>query len=186
MYDYIIVGSGLSGATFAHLAKEAGKKCLVIDKREHIGGNCYTKNIEGINVHVYGPHIFHTSSDRIWKFVNQFSNFSQYIYSPVANYKGELYNLPFNMWTFYQLWGVRSPQEAKDKIESQKLVVRKPKNVEDYAMQTVGEDIYKKLIYGYTFKQWNCTPLRLEASSGSLKSMSAQPLKILVIECVIS
>lgn len=163
MYDYLVIGAGLFGSVFANRCVDAGKSVLVIDKRDHIGGNCYSEKINDIDVHKYGPHIFHTSSDRIWKFVNQFSNFSQYIYSPVANYKGELYNLPFNMWTFYQLWGVRSPQEAKDKIESQKLVVRKPKNVEDYAMQTVGEDIYKKLIYGYTFKQWNCTPLRLPA-----------------------
>lgn len=163
MYDYLVVGAGLFGSVFASRCVDAGKTVLVIDKRDHIGGNCYSEKINNIDVHKYGPHIFHTSSDRIWKFINRFSNFNQYIYSPVANYKGELYSLPFNMWTFYQLWGVRSPQEAKDKIESQKLFVRKPKNVEDYAMQTVGEDIYKKLIYGYTFKQWNASPLRLSA-----------------------
>lgn len=163
MYDYLVVGAGLFGSVFANRCADSGKSVLVIDKRDHIGGNCYSEKINDIDVHKYGPHIFHTSSDRVWRFVNQFSNFNQYVYSPVANYKGKLYNLPFNMWTFYQLWGVRSPQEAKDKIESQKLVVRKPKNVEDYAMQTVGEDIYKKLIYGYTFKQWGCSPLRLPA-----------------------
>lgn len=164
MYDYLIIGAGLFGSVFANRCVDAGKSVLVIDKRDHIGGNCYSEKINNIDVHKYGPHIFHTSSDSIWRFVNQFSNFNQYVYSPVANYKGELYNLPFNMWTFYQLWGVRSPQEAKDKIESQKLVVRKHKNVEDYAMQTVGEDIYKKLIYGYTFKQWGCSPLHLPAN----------------------
>jgi UDP-galactopyranose mutase len=161
MYDYLIVGAGLFGSVFARQVADSGQSVFVIDKRNHIGGNCYSEKIRDIDVHKYGPHIFHTSSDKVWNYIKNFTNFNQYIYSPVANYKGELYNLPFNMWTFYQLWGVKTPVEAKAKIESQKIFIRQPNNLEDYAVQTVGEDIYRKLIYGYTSKQWHTSPLHL-------------------------
>ncbi len=166
-YDYLIVGSGLYGATFAHLAQQKGKKCLVIDKRPHLGGNVYCENIEGINVHKYGAHIFHTSNKRLWDFVNSFVEFNRYTNSPVANYRGELYNLPFNMNTFNKLWGVRTPDEAKSKIEEQKaeavaaLNGRDPQNLEEQALTLVGRDIFEKLIREYTEKQWGrkCTEL---------------------------
>lgn len=166
-YDYLIVGSGLYGATFAHLATQKGKKCLVIDKRPHLGGNVYCENIEGINVHKYGAHIFHTSNKQLWEFVNSFVEFNRYTNSPVANYRGELYNLPFNMNTFNKLWGVRTPDEAKAKIEEQKaeavaaLNGRKPQNLEEQALTLVGRDIFEKLIREYTEKQWGrkCTEL---------------------------
>lgn len=166
-YDYLIVGSGLYGATFAHLAKQKGKKCLVIDKRSHIGGNVYCDDDEGIHVHKYGAHIFHTSNKQVWDFVNSFVQFNRYTNSPVANYKGELYNLPFNMNTFYQMWGVKTPVEAIAKIEEQKkdavavLDGREPTNLEEQALSLVGHDIYEKLIKGYTEKQWGrkCTEL---------------------------
>ena len=159
-YDYLIVGSGLFGATFAYKAKKAGKKCLVIDKRPHLGGNIYCENIEGINVHKYGAHIFHTSNKRVWDFVNSIVPFNRYTNSPVANYKGKLYNLPFNMNTFYQMWGVTTPDEAKAKIEEQKaeavaaLSGREPQNLEEQALTLVGKDIFEKLIKEYTEKQW--------------------------------
>jgi UDP-galactopyranose mutase len=151
-YDYVIVGSGLFGATCAYeLAKK--HRVLVVEKRNHIGGNCYTENIEGVHVHKYGAHIFHTSDKRIWDWVNQFAEFRQFQNSPIANYKGELYSLPFNMWTFYQLWGVKNPEDAKLKIESQKY--RGPiTNLEEQARSMVGDDIFYKLIKGYTEKQW--------------------------------
>lgn len=166
-YDYLIVGSGLYGATFAYLAKQKGKKCLVIDKRSHIGGNVYCDDDEGIHVHKYGAHIFHTSNKQVWDFVNSFVQFNRYTNSPVANYKGELYNLPFNMNTFYQMWGVKTPVEAIAKIEEQKkdavaiLDGREPTNLEEQALSLVGHDIYEKLIKGYTEKQWGrkCTEL---------------------------
>ena len=174
-YDYLIVGSGLFGATFAHLARKQGKKCLVIDKRSHLGGNIYCENIEGINVHKYGAHIFHTSNKKVWDFVNSIVEFNRYTNSPVANYKGKLYNLPFNMNTFYQMWGVTTPEEAQAKIDEQKasfsdeLRVKKeklglpnePHNLEEQAMLLVGKDIYERLIKGYTEKQWGrkCTEL---------------------------
>ena len=166
-YDYLIVGSGLYGATFAYLAKQKGKKCLVIDKRSHIGGNVYCDDDEGIHVHKYGAHIFHTSNKQVWDFVNSFVQFNRYTNSPVANYKGELYNLPFNMNTFYQMWGVKTPVEAISKIEEQKkdavaiLDGREPTNLEEQALSLVGHDIYEKLIKGYTEKQWGrkCTEL---------------------------
>lgn len=155
-YDYLIVGAGLYGSIFAFLAKLNGKSCLVIDRRSHIGGNIYCENIEGINVHKYGAHIFHTSNEEVWRFVNQFVSFNNYINSPLANYKGALYNLPFNMNTFYQLWGVKTPTEAKAMIESQKLKAHtdNPQNLEEQAINLVGQDIYEKLIKGYTEKQW--------------------------------
>ena len=159
-YDFLIVGSGLFGATFAYLAHRMGKRCLVIDKRPQLGGNVYCENVEGINVHKYGAHIFHTSNKQIWDFVNSIVEFNRYTNSPVANYKGVLYNLPFNMNTFYQMWGVVTPEEAKAKIEEQKvdavslLQGKAPSNLEEQALTFVGKDIYEKLIKGYTEKQW--------------------------------
>jgi UDP-galactopyranose mutase len=156
LYDYLIIGSGLYGATFAYKAKQQGKKCLVIDKRSHLGGNLYCENIEEINVHKYGPHIFHTSNKEVWGFVNLIVAFNHFRYYPVANYKGKLYNLPFNMNTFYALWGVKTPEEAKAKIEKQRKAanVTDPKNLEEQAISLVGKDIYEILIKGYTEKQW--------------------------------
>jgi UDP-galactopyranose mutase len=159
-YDFLIVGSGLFGATFAYRARKAGKRCLVIDKRSHLGGNVYCENVEGINVHKYGAHIFHTSNKAVWDFVNSIVEFNRYTNSPVANYKGKLYNLPFNMNTFYQMWGVKTPEEARAKIEEQKadavasLNGREPANLEEQALTLVGRDIFEKLIKGYTEKQW--------------------------------
>lgn len=155
-YDYLIVGAGIFGSIFAYEAKKKGKKCLVIDKRNHIGGNIYCENIEGINVHKYGAHIFHTSNKEVWDYINQFVDFNRYTNSPVANYKGELYNLPFNMNTFYGLWKVKTPEEAKAKIEEQvrEANIETPKNLEEQAIKLVGKDIYEKLIKGYTEKQW--------------------------------
>ena len=158
MYDVLIVGAGFFGSVFAHEVAKAGKKCLVIDKRTHIGGNCYTKNSSGIHVHEYGPHIFHTNSDKIWKYVNQFAEFRQFIYSPVANYKGNFYSLPFNMWTFHQLWGVRTPDQAMEKIEQTRIKCDNPKSLEDWALSQLGTDVYNKLIKGYTKKQWRKDP----------------------------
>ena len=170
MYDYLIVGSGLFGATFAYKASKEGKKCLVIDKRPHTGGNIYCENIEGINVHKYGAHIFHTNSKTVWDFVNSIVEFNRYTNSPIANYKGKLYNLPFNMNTFYQMWGVTTPQKAKEKIEEQKAEaikimkkagIAEPRNLEEQAISLIGTDIYEALIKGYTEKQWGrkCTEL---------------------------
>ena len=166
-YNYLIVGSGLYGATFAYRAKQAGKKVLVIDKRPQFGGNVYCENIEGINVHKYGAHIFHTNNRDVWNFVNSIVEFNRYINCPVANYKGELYNLPFNMNTFYQMWGVTTPKEAQSKIDEQKaeavaaLDGREPQNLEEQALTLVGKDIFEKLIKEYTEKQWgrNCKEL---------------------------
>lgn len=170
MYDYLIVGSGLFGATFACCAHRAGKRCLVIDKRPHLGGNVYCENIEGINVHKYGAHIFHTSNKEVWDFVNSIVEFNRYTNSPIANYKGRQYNLPFNMNTFYQMWGVLKPEEAKAKIEEQRAEavaamkaagVSEPRNLEEQALLLIGKDIYETLIKGYTEKQWGrrCTEL---------------------------
>lgn len=169
-FDYLIVGSGLFGATFAYLAHQQGKKCLVIDKRAHLGGNIYCEDVEGIHVHKYGAHIFHTSNKQVWDFVNSMVEFNRYTNSPVANYKGKLYNLPFNMNTFYQMWGVTTPDEAMAKIEEQKAEavakmkadgVTEPRNLEEQAQVLIGKDIYEKLIKGYTEKQWGrkCTEL---------------------------
>lgn len=155
-YDYLIIGSGLYGATFAYLARKAGKKCLVIDKRAHLGGNIYCENIDGIHVHKYGAHIFHTSNKKVWDFVSQFAAFNRYTNSPVANYHGRLFNLPFNMNTFYEMWGVTTPQEAMAKIEEQKKMsgITEPKNLEEQAISLVGRDIYETLVKEYTEKQW--------------------------------
>lgn len=155
-YDYLIVGAGLYGAVFAHEAKKAGKKVLVIDKRAYIAGNVYTENIEGINVHKYGAHIFHTNNTAVWEYVNQFARFNRFTNSPIANYKGEIYSLPFNMYTFNRMWGVVTPDEAKAKIEEQKKEagIGKPQNLEEQAISLVGTDIYEKLVKGYTEKQW--------------------------------
>ena len=162
MYDYLIVGSGLFGAVFAREAAKRGKECLVIERRKHLGGNIYCENRDGINIHFYGGHIFHTSIEKVWKYVNQFVTFNNYVNSPVANYKGELYNLPFNMNTFYEMWGVITPQEAAAKIAEQRAVItHEPENLEEQAISLVGTDIYEKLIKGYTEKQWGrkCTEL---------------------------
>ena len=162
-YDYLIVGAGLFGSIFAHEANKAGKKCLVIDRRSHIGGNVYTQEVEGINVHKYGAHIFHTSNKKVWDYVNSFAEFNRYTNSPVARYKDELYNLPFNMNTFHQLWGVRTPDEARARIEEQKKEaldamkaagVSEPRNLKEQALTLIGRDIYEKLVEGYTEKQW--------------------------------
>ena len=162
-YDYLIVGSGLFGSVFAYEMTKRGKKCLVIEKRGHIGGNVYTEKEYGINVHKYGAHIFHTDKKEIWDYVNQFAQFNRFTNSPVANYKGELYNLPFNMNTFYQMWGVKTPDEAKAMIEDQKKEahIENPTNLEEQAISLVGRDIYEKLVKGYTEKQWgrDCTDL---------------------------
>lgn len=156
MYDYLIVGAGLYGATFAYMAAQKGKKCLVIDKRNHIGGNIYTEECEGIQVHKYGAHIFHTTDKKLWDFVNQFADFNGFINMPVANYDNEMYNMPFNMNTFNKMWGVVTPQEAKEKIMSQiaECGITEPKNLEEQAIYLVGKDIYEKLVKGYTEKQW--------------------------------
>jgi UDP-galactopyranose mutase len=162
-YDYLIVGAGLYGAAFAQQAREAGKSVLVIDRRDHIGGNVYTEEVEGIQVHKYGAHIFHTNDKTVWEYVNRFAEFNRYTNSPVANYKGELYSLPFNMYTFNKMWNVVTPQEAANKIEQQRIAagITEPRNLEEQAISLVGTDIYEKLVKGYTEKQWGrpCTEL---------------------------
>ena len=155
-YDYLIVGAGLFGAVFARQAADAGKRVLVIDRRDHIGGNVYTEEIEGIQVHRYGAHIFHTNDKNIWQYVNRFAEFNRFTNAPVANYRGELYSLPFNMYTFYQMWGVITPEQARKKIEQQRMAagIGEPANLEEQAISLVGTDIYEKLVKGYTQKQW--------------------------------
>ncbi len=163
MYDYLIVGSGLFGAVFARQAADHGKSVLVVEKRPNIGGNVYTEEIEGINVHKYGAHIFHTNNEEVWNFINRFARFNRFTNSPVANYKGELYSLPFNMYTFNKMWGVITPQQAQEKIRQQREAagITEPKNLEEQAISLVGTDIYEKLVKGYTQKQWGrpCTEL---------------------------
>ena len=155
MYDYLVVGAGLFGSVFAHEASENGKRVLVIDKRPNIGGNVYTENIEGINVHKYGAHIFHTNNKKVWNYITQFAEFNRFTNSPVANYKGELYSLPFNMYTFNKMWGVVTPKGAEDKINEQRAeIIEEPKNLEEQAISLVGRDIFNKLVKGYTEKQW--------------------------------
>ena len=165
MYDYLIVGSGLFGSIFAYEANKKGKKCLVIDKRNHVGGNIYTEKIEEINVHKYGAHIFHTSNKEVWQYINQFAEFNRYTNSPVARYKNEVYNLPFNMNTFNKLWGVFSPEEAKKKIaeELAEVNIDEPRNLEEQAIKLVGKTIYEKLVKGYTEKQWGRKATELPA-----------------------
>jgi UDP-galactopyranose mutase len=157
-YDYLIVGSGFFGSICAYELNKKGYKVCVIESRNHIGGNCYTSNKDGINVHEYGPHIFHTSNKKIWKWINQFVSFNNFTFRPVANYNGEIYSLPFNMWTFNKLWNITTPQEAQDIIKSQSIRINEPKNLEEQAIKLVGVDVYEKLIKGYTTKQWKKEP----------------------------
>lgn len=160
-YDYLIVGTGFFGAICAYELKKSGKKCLVIEKRNHIGGNCHTERKDEINIHTYGPHIFHTSSEDVWKWINQFVSFNDFTLRPVANYKGEIYSLPFNMWTFSKLWDVQLPAEAKAIIKEQGKHIEEPQNLEEQAIKLVGKDVYEKLIKGYTAKQWMSDPKTL-------------------------
>jgi UDP-galactopyranose mutase len=160
-YDYLIVGSGFFGSICAHELNKTGKKVLVIDSRNHIGGNCHTENKDGINVHTYGPHVFHTSNEEVWKWINQFVEFNNFRLNPVANYKDELYSLPFNMWTFNKLWNVTTPEQAKLIIENQSKEIGEPTNLEEQAIKLVGKDVYEKLIKGYTTKQWKKDPKEL-------------------------
>ena len=165
MYDYLIVGAGLFGAVFAQEATRAGKSCLVIDRREHIGGNLYTKEIEGVQTHMYGAHIFHTSDRTVWDYVNRFADFNRYTNSPIALYKGKAYNMPFNMNTFNSLWGVITPEQAREKINAQIAAagITEPKNLEEQALSLVGRDIYETLVKGYTEKQWGRRATELPA-----------------------
>jgi UDP-galactopyranose mutase len=160
-YDYIIIGSGLFGSICAYELTKKGYKCLVLEKRDHIGGNCYTENKDNIHIHTYGPHIFHTSNENIWNWINQFVSFNNFTLRPVANYKGEIYSLPFNMWTFNKLWGVTHPSQAKKIIEGQSGEINEPNNLEEQAIKLVGKDVYEKLIKGYTTKQWKKDPKEL-------------------------
>ena len=165
MYDYLVVGAGLYGAVFTREAIKAGKKVLVIDKREHIGGNIYTEEVEGIQVHRYGAHIFHTSNKKVWEYIQQFAEFNNYVNSPIANYKGEIYNMPFNMNTFSKMWNIVTPEEALAKIEEQRAEIKgEPQNLEEQAISLVGRDIYEKLVKGYTEKQWGRDCKELPAS----------------------
>jgi UDP-galactopyranose mutase len=161
MYDFLIVGCGLFGATFANQAKEKGKKCLIIDSRDHIGGNCYTENKENINIHKYGPHIFHTNNEQIWNYVNKFTKFNNFTNRPKVNFKNKIYSFPINLFTIYQLWGINSPTEAKTKLDEVKIKIENPKNLEEWILSQVGEEIYYTFIYGYTKKQWGTDPKNL-------------------------
>lgn len=161
MYDYVIVGSGFFGSICARELTDSGYKCLVIENRNHIGGNCYTEKKDNINIHTYGPHIFHTSDKEIWDWINQYVNFNNFILTPVANYNGEIYSLPFNMWTFNKLWNITTPEEAQEIIKSQSINIDEPKNLEEQAIKLVGKDVYEKLIKGYTTKQWRKDPKEL-------------------------
>jgi UDP-galactopyranose mutase len=163
-YDFIIVGSGLFGSTFAQQANEKGYSCLIIDKRNHNAGNAYSENVNGINVHKYGPHIFHTSDDLIWNYVNRFASFNNFVNRPKVSYKGDLYSFPINLFTLYQLFGVKTPEEANEILESVKIHSDSPKNLEEWILSQVGEEIYKKFIYGYTKKQWGRDPKELPSS----------------------
>jgi UDP-galactopyranose mutase len=160
-YDYLIVGSGLFGSVFAHEMTKAGKKCLIIEKRNHIAGNCHTENKDGINIHTYGPHIFHTNDKGIWNWINQFTEFHNYKHSPKVNYKDKIYSFPINLMTLYQIWGVNTPEEAKQKLEEVRIKNDNPKNLEEWILSQVGQDIYEKFIKGYTQKQWNKDPKEL-------------------------
>jgi UDP-galactopyranose mutase len=160
-YDYVIVGSGFFGSICAYELNKIGYRCLVLEKRDHIGGNCYTEKLDDINIHTYGPHIFHTSNEEVWNWINQFVKFNNFILNPVANYKGEIYSLPFNMWTFSKIWGVTHPSQVKDIIDSKNSIIKEPTNLEEQAIKLVGEEIYEKLIKGYTAKQWRKDPALL-------------------------
>lgn len=163
-YDYVIVGAGFFGAICAYELKERGYKVLVVEKRNHIGGNCFTEKRDGIDIHIYGPHIFHTNDESVWNWINQFVSFNDFSLRPVANYNGEIYSLPFSMWTFSQLWGVQMPEHAKEIIQEQSAHIKNPKNLEEQAIKLVGQDVYEKLIKGYTTKQWRKSPEKLPAS----------------------
>jgi UDP-galactopyranose mutase len=163
-YDYLIVGAGIFGAVFAREMTDAGAKCLVIDKRKHIGGNCYTRDDGGIHVHMYGPHIFHTNSDRIWEYMNRWTEFNHFTYRPKVKYENNIYSFPINLLTLYQMWGVTTPAEAKLRLEKERVPIETPSNLEEWILSQVGEDIYRKFIYGYTKKQWNRDPKYLPAS----------------------
>lgn len=164
MYDYLIVGSGLFGSTFAHEATSRGKKCLIVDKRSHIGGNCYTRKEKGIDVHVYGPHIFHTSNRQVWDFINQFSSFNNYVNRPKSRIENKVYSFPINLMTLHQLWGVTTPDEARKKLQEVTKPCKNPRNLEEWTISQVGQEIYEKFIYGYTKKQWMRDPKDLPAS----------------------
>jgi UDP-galactopyranose mutase len=161
MYDYLIVGSGLFGAVFARQMTDRGAKCLILEKKNHIGGNCHTTEKNGIHVHDYGPHIFHTNSDKIWNYVNKFAEFNNYVNRPKVNYKNDIFSFPINLFTLYQLWGVKTPEEAKAKLNKVKIKIENPKNLEEWILTQVGEEIYNKFIYGYTKKQWGQEPANL-------------------------
>jgi UDP-galactopyranose mutase len=161
MYDFLIVGSGFFGSICAYELNKLGYKCLILEKRNHIGGNCYTENRDGIHIHSYGPHIFHTSNEEVWLWINQFVSFNNFTLRPVANYKGEIYSLPFNMWTFSKLWNITHPDDAKKIIENQSIEIGEPTNLEEQSIKLVGKDVYEKLIKGYTTKQWRKEPKHL-------------------------
>jgi len=163
MYDYLIVGCGLFGATFANQAKQKGKKSLIIDSRDHIGGNCYTENAEGINIHKYGPHIFHTNNEEIWNYINKFATFNNFVNRPKVNFKNKIYSFPINLFTIYQLWGINSPKEAELKLNQVKCKIENPQNLEEWILSQVGEEIYHTFIYGYTKKQWGVEPKELDS-----------------------
>ena len=184
-YDYLLVGAGLYSAVIAWYAKQAGKSCLVLERRDHIGGNVYCEEIEGINVHKYGAHIFHTSNRKVWDFVNSFVEFNRYTNSPVANYKGEIYNMPFNMNTFSRMWGISTPQEAKAIIEQQRAeITGEPKNLEEQAIALVGRDIYEKLVKGYTEKQWGAIAANFRVLSSSVFQCALLTITITLTICI--
>ncbi|TWT76491.1 UDP-galactopyranose mutase [Planctomycetes bacterium CA13] len=164
MYDYVIVGAGLFGAVFARQMCDAGAKCLIIEKRNHIAGNCYTKDVGGVHVHQYGPHIFHTNDDAVWQYVNRFARFSRFSYRPKVNYRGTMYSFPINLTTLYQMWGVTTPQEAKARLESERVAIERPSNLEEWALSQVGRQLYETFVYGYTKKQWGRDPKELPTS----------------------